>query len=82
MFIRQAEGKCGSVVQDEGSRSYKAIAFISSKAYMRLDAKTYSELRMPPQRKTVIFPKNIKSRVATALDVKLMKNSGDKKWNK
>jgi len=49
---------------------------------MRLDAKTYSELRMPPQRKTVIFPKNIKSRVATALDVKLMKNLGDKKWKK
>jgi hypothetical protein len=63
-------------------RSYKAIAFISSKAYMRLDAKTYSELRMFPQRKAVIFPKNRKSRVATALDVKLMKNLGDKKWKK
>jgi hypothetical protein len=70
------------VVQDEGLRSYKAIAFISSKAYMRLNAKTYSELRMFPQRKTAIFPKNIKSRVATALDVTLMKKLGDKKWKK
>lgn len=68
--------------KDEGSRSYKAIAFISSKAYMRLDAKTYSELRMLPQRKTAVFPKNIKSRVATALDVKLMKKIGDEKWKK
>jgi len=49
---------------------------------MRLDAKTYSELRMSPQRKTVIFPKNIKSRVATALDATLMKKLGDEKWEK
>jgi len=49
---------------------------------MRLDAKTYFELRMFPQRKTVIFPKNIKSRVATTLDVTLMKNLGDEKWKK
>jgi hypothetical protein len=70
------------VVQVEGLRSYKAIAFISNKAYMRLDAKTYSELRMSLQRKTAIFPKNIKSRVETPLDVTLMKKSGDKKWKK
>jgi hypothetical protein len=70
------------VVQDEGLRSYKAIAFISSKAYMRLNAKTYSELRMFPQRKTAIFPKNIEARVATALDVTLMKKIGDEKWKK
>jgi hypothetical protein len=70
------------VVQDEGLRSYKAIAFISSKAYMRLNAKTYSELHMSPQRKTVIFPKNIKFSVATALDVTLMKKLGDEKWKK
>ena len=68
--------------KDEGLRSYKAIAFISSKAYMRLDAKTYSELRMPPQRKTAIFPKNNKFRLATALDVVLMKKIGDEKWKK
>jgi hypothetical protein len=49
---------------------------------MRLDAKTYSELRMFPQRKTVIFPKNIESRVATALDVMLMKKLGDEEWKK
>jgi hypothetical protein len=49
---------------------------------MRLDAKTYSELRMFPQRKTAIFPKNIKPHVATALDVTLMKKLGDRKWKK
>jgi hypothetical protein len=70
------------VVQDEGLRSYKAIAFISSKAYMRLDAKTYSELCMPPQRKTAIFPKDNKFRLATALDVVLIRKIGDKKWKK
>jgi len=70
------------VVQDEGSRSYKAIAFISSKAYMRLNAKTYSILRMSLQRKTVIFPKNIASRLETALDVTLTKKLSDKKWKK
>jgi hypothetical protein len=63
-------------------RSYKAIAFISSKAYMRLNAKTYSELRMFPQRKTIIFPNNIKSSVATVLDVTVMKKLGDEKWKK
>ena len=68
--------------KDEGLRSYKAIAFISSKAYMRLDAKTYSELRMPPQGKTAILPKSNKFRLATALDVELMKKIGDKKWKK
>lgn len=70
------------MVQDEGSRSYKAIAFISSKAYMRLNAKTYSILRMSLQRKTVIFPKNITSRLETALDVTLTKKLSDEKWKK
>ena len=65
------------MVQVEGLRSYKAIAFISSKAYMRLNAKTYSELRMSLQRKTAIFPKNIKFNVETPLDVTLMKKLGD-----
>ena len=49
---------------------------------MRLDAKTYSELRMSPQRKTAIFPKNIEPRVATALYVKLKKKLGDEEWKK
>ena len=69
------------MVQVEGLRSYKAVAFISSKGNMRLDAKTYSVLRMSPQNKTTIFPKNLESRVETRLDVPLMK-IGDKEWKK
>jgi hypothetical protein len=69
------------VVQIEGLRSYKAVAFINRKGNMRLDAKTYFVLRMFPQRKTAIFPK-IKFRVETRLDVPLMKKLGDKEWRK
>jgi hypothetical protein len=65
------------VVQVEGLRSYKAIAFINRKADMRLDAKTYSVLRMSLQRKTPIFPRNVEFRVKTRLDVALMKKLGD-----
>jgi len=70
------------VVHVEGSRSYKAIAFINRKADIRLDTKTYSELRMSLQRKTAVLSRNIKSRVATALGVALMKKLGDEKWKK
>jgi len=69
-------------VHVEGLRSYKAIAFINRKADIRLDAKAYSELRMSLQRKTAVFPRNIESRVATALDATLMKKIGDEKWKK
>jgi hypothetical protein len=62
------------VVQVEGLRSYKAVAFINSKGNMRLDAKTYFVLRMSPQNKTAIFPKIFKLRIETRLDVALMKN--------
>jgi hypothetical protein len=67
-------------VQVEGSRSYKAIAFTNRKGNMRLAAKTYSVLRMSPQNKTTIFPKNLESRVETRLDVPLIKKQGDKEW--
>jgi hypothetical protein len=70
------------VVQVEGLRSYKAIAFINSKGNMRLAAKTYFVLRMSPQRKTAIFPKIFRFRIETRLDVPLMKNQGDKEWRK
>ena len=70
------------MVQVEGLRSYKAIAFTNRKGNMRLDAKTYSVLRMSPLNKTAIFPKNLESRVETRLDVPLMKNQGDKEWKK
>jgi hypothetical protein len=70
------------VVQVEGSRSYKAIAFINRKGNMHLSAKTYSVLRMPPQRKTQIFPEIVKFRVKTPLDVPLVQNYGDEEWKK
>jgi hypothetical protein len=65
------------VVQVEGLRSYKAIAFINRKGNMRLDAKTYSVSRMSLQRKITIFPENVKFRVETRLDVPLVQNYGD-----
>jgi len=69
-------------VQVEGLRSYKAIAFTNRKGNMRLDAKTYFVLCMSPQRKTAIFPKILKFRIETRLDVPLMKKPGDKEWKK
>jgi hypothetical protein len=69
------------VVQVEGLRSYKAIAFTNRKGNMRLDAKTYSVLRMSPQKKTTIFPK-IKFRIETRLDIALMIKLGDREWRK
>ena len=69
------------MVQVEGLRSYKAIAFINRKGSMCLDAKTYSVLRMSLQRKT-IFPKNVKFRVKTPLDIPLAQNYGDEEWKK
>jgi len=49
---------------------------------MRLNAKKYFILRMPLNMKPQIFPKNIKSHVATALDVAATKKLGDEKWKK
>jgi hypothetical protein len=68
------------VVQVEGSRSYKAIAFTNRKSNMRLAAKTYSVLRMFPQKNTAIFPENFKFLVKTQLDVPLMKKVGGEEW--
>jgi hypothetical protein len=70
------------VIQVEGLRSSKAVAFINRKSNMRLVAKTYSVLRMSLQKETTIFIKNIEFRVETRLDVPLMKKPGDKKWKK
>jgi hypothetical protein len=70
------------VVQVEGLRSYKAIAFTNRKGNMRLAAKTYFVLRMSLQNKTAIFPKIFKFRIETRLDVPLMKNQSDKEWKK
>jgi len=65
------------VVQDEGLRSHKAVAFINRKGNMRLEVKTYSVLRMSLQKKTTIFPKK-----ETPLNVPLMEKLGDKEWRK
>jgi hypothetical protein len=70
------------VVQVEGSRSYKAIAFINRKRNMHLDAKTHSVSRMSPRNKTAIFPKTFKFRVETRLDIPLIKKTGGKEWKK
>ena len=80
-LLGRLEIKCGSVVQVEGLRSYKATAFINSKGNMHLAAKTYSVLCMFPQKKTTIFPKSFKFRIETRLDVPLME-IGDKEWRK
>jgi len=76
------EVKCGSVVQVEGLRSQKAVAFTNRKGNMRLDAKTYSVSRMSLKNKTQIFPKNVEFHVETKLDVPLTKKLGDKEWRK
>jgi len=81
-LLGRLEVKCGSVIQVEGLRSSKAVAFINRKSNMRLDAKTYSVLRMSLQKKAAIFTKNVEFRVETRLDVPLMKKPGDKKWKK
>ena len=81
-LLGRLEVKCGSVIQVEGLRSSKAVVFINRKSNMRLDAKTYSVLRMSLQKKPAFFAKNFKFRVETRLDVPLMKKPGDKKWKK
>jgi hypothetical protein len=81
-LLGRLEVKCGSVVQVEGLRSYKAIAFTNRKGNMRLAAQTYSILRMSPQKKTAIFPKTFKFHVETRLDFSLIKKHGDKEWKK
>ena len=71
------------MIKVEGSRSYKAIAFIPSKSNprnMRLRTKTYSILRRFPQ-KNAIFSKNFKFRLETQLNV-LIKKLGDEEWIK
>jgi hypothetical protein len=52
--------RCLSVIKVEGSRSYKAIAFIKSESnpkITRLKTRTYSTLCMSLKKRTV-FPKN------------------------
>jgi hypothetical protein len=69
------------VVDDEGSRSRKAIAFINSKGNIRL-AKSYSERCMYPQRETAFSPANIENRPDAILGVNAEIGIGEVLWKK
>jgi hypothetical protein len=69
------------VVDDEGSRSYKAIVFINSKGNISRETKSYSEPCMNPQRKTAVsattwFNREIKP------DISAESKIGDELWKK
>ena len=71
-----------SVVNHEGLRSFKAIAFINSKGNIRLETSTYSESCMFPQRKTAILSVNVQSSIGMDLDVCLTSKIGETLWKK
>jgi hypothetical protein len=75
--------RCPSVIKVEGSRSYKAIAFIRSKSNprnTRLKTKNYSKLRRSlPQ--TQVFSKN-KFSVRKPARKNFNEKLGDEKWIK
>jgi hypothetical protein len=75
--------RCPSVIKVEGSRSYKAIAFIRSKSNprnTRLKTKNYSKLRMSLQ-KSQLFSET-KFSVRKPIREYFNKNLGDEKWIK
>ena len=74
------------MVDHEGSRSFKAIAFIGRKGdrkgNIRL-ADTYSEPFMSPERKTAILWKIVDFRIANETSVCLRKSEiGEMLWKK
>ena len=71
-----------SVVNHEGLRSFKAIAFINSKGNIRLETSTYSEPYMFPQRKTAILSVNVETSIEMDLDVCLTSEIGETLWKK
>ena len=76
--------RCPSVIKVEGSRSYKAIAFIRSKSnpkIARLKTRTYSTLRMSLKKRTV-FPKNFIVLFRNTTRYSFNEKLGDKKWIK
>ncbi len=82
-LLRHVHLRCLSVIKVEGSCSYKAIAFISSKSNprsTRLKTKNYSKLRMSLQQAQV-FSKNTFS-VRTPAQKNFNEKLGDKKWIK
>jgi len=71
------------VVNDEGLRSRKAIAFIPAKSNpknVRVNTKTYSTVRKVPQ-DSKRFSKQ-ECFVESGLNDSLNKNLGDKEWKK
>jgi hypothetical protein len=77
-FIRKHDSRCPSVVNDEGSRSQKAIAFIPNSSLRNacVNTKTYSTVRIVPQELT-----NFSDR-ENPLNAFLNKKIGDKEWKK
>jgi hypothetical protein len=75
--------RCPSVIKVEGSRSYKAIAFIGSKSNPRntyLKTKNYSKLRRALQ-KSQLFCKKMFS-FGKPFRKNFNENLGDEKWIK
>jgi hypothetical protein len=70
------------VVDHEGSRSFKAIAFINSKGNIRLEAKSYSDPRMSTKRKTAFSEANVKLSVEMKPGVSLSRLIGEELWKK
>ena len=80
-FIRKHQLKVPSVVKVEGSRSYKAIAFIKSNPRnRRLKTRTYSKLRTSLQKPQIFSKKTFSFRnaIRNSFNDKL----GDEKWKK
>ena len=70
------------MINDEGSRSCKAIVFINSKGNICLETSTYSEPCMFPQRKTAILSVNVETSIEMDLDVCLTSEIGETLWKK
>ena len=82
-LLRNVNLRCLSVIKVEGSRSYKAIAFINSKSNprnTRLKTKNYSIVRRSLQQ-TQVFSKNNFS-VRKPARKNFNKKIGDEKWIK
>jgi hypothetical protein len=70
------------VVQVEGLRSFKAIAFISRKGNIRVEPKTYSEACMSLKWKTLTFPRNTVRLSEKGYVVPPTIRIGDGEWKK
>jgi len=76
--------RCPLVINVEGLRSYKAIAFTKSESnprIMHLKAKTYSTLRISLKKRT-ISPKNVTVLFRNATRYPFNEKIGDEEWRK